>query len=686
MPEHALVSDIDARVIRVTASQHGALGLGLVDETDELQASSDAAVGGILEIGAGIYLTTAGAWRINPNTRVEVHPDAVFKPTGDSHAVIFDATGTPGTTYPLTANAVEDAMTVTVSTANAAAMAAGQMVTIRDPTTTLGGVFVQRESNVIDSINTGTGVVTLKYPVAFAYTTAQSSWIAPVTPAENVHWVGGTFDMTSVVNTSADNTCVYADWALKSSVTGVTGTAFPHKVVTFHGAVDSTISKCNGDSPSYDGAGEGYTAQLIYCRNSEIKGGWGRNVRHHADISGGQDCHIIGGFAVGRTTTTQAGAFLHGLRSKRCSIRNFVASNVETGVAAGNGSFDWDKDFTISGCVTNGCDLGYYISNSCTGWKLEGDAFKSVIRGLALDGPVSGEVDVRIDGITTNPSNYGAFSLSGAVNVRGKVKVRNAHYRSIYSTSTGIVDLEVDVDHPDAATDSAVVVNTAGASSVHSVKGKVVVADAAHIAVSLTAPAGATTYCDADVSGTALRCVSLAGGATDQTVGGGRYRGTFSEQIRFDAGELVVRNVDFASGGTFIRTATSATKVTLGAGNIFPVSGTRLSNALGATVVGGDRVQSPNAGMQTLATNADFTLDKFAPPETHHTGTLTADRTVTLGTTDMHNGCRFYISRSGAGAFDLNVGTGPLKAMATGTWAEFRYNGSAWVLWASGTI
>jgi hypothetical protein len=92
-------------------------------------------------------------------------------------------------------------------------------------------------------------------------------------------------------------------------------------------------------------------------------------------------------------------------------------------------------------------------------------------------------------------------------------------------------------------------------------------------------------------------------------------------------------------------------------------------------------------GFQTIATNAAFTLTPATSPTfTEHTGTLTADRAVTLSTTGAYAGQWFLISRSGGGAFNLNVGTGPLKALTTGTWCVVVYNGSAWRLAKSGAI
>ncbi|RWN55633.1 hypothetical protein [Mesorhizobium sp.] len=90
---------------------------------------------------------------------------------------------------------------------------------------------------------------------------------------------------------------------------------------------------------------------------------------------------------------------------------------------------------------------------------------------------------------------------------------------------------------------------------------------------------------------------------------------------------------------------------------------------------------------QTIATDADFTLTpNSSPAETRHTGTLTTDRAVTLSTAGAFAGLKFRIARTGDGAFNLNVGTGPLKALARNMWAEFVYDGSAWYLGAYGSL
>ena len=84
----------------------------------------------------------------------------------------------------------------------------------------------------------------------------------------------------------------------------------------------------------------------------------------------------------------------------------------------------------------------------------------------------------------------------------------------------------------------------------------------------------------------------------------------------------------------------------------------------------------------TLTVGSSATTQKW-------TAALTADRAVTLSTTGAKAGDRFRIVRTAAatGAFNLNVGTGPLKALsAAGQWCDVEYDGSAWALVGYGSL
>ena len=83
----------------------------------------------------------------------------------------------------------------------------------------------------------------------------------------------------------------------------------------------------------------------------------------------------------------------------------------------------------------------------------------------------------------------------------------------------------------------------------------------------------------------------------------------------------------------------------------------------------------------TLTVFSSFTTNLWQSP-------LTANRTVTLSTTGAVNGAKFRISRTAGatGAFTLNVGVGPMKALAAGQWCDVEYTGSAWALTAFGSL
>jgi hypothetical protein len=96
---------------------------------------------------------------------------------------------------------------------------------------------------------------------------------------------------------------------------------------------------------------------------------------------------------------------------------------------------------------------------------------------------------------------------------------------------------------------------------------------------------------------------------------------------------------------------------------------------------------SPDAG------NAPATLTIGSSYETLVFNTiLTADRAVTLTAppANIGAGARFRIVRTAAatGVFNVNVGTGPLKALIVGSWCDVEYNlqTAAWMLTAYGLL
>jgi hypothetical protein len=577
VPEHSPTDSISSRVTELEGE--AALGLeglsnaldfvsgaGLIDEFTDLQSFLTGAAGGIAFFPAAIYKWT-GSLTVPDDTTVWCAPGAEFVPQSNQSAVVFSRGGptsrTPdGTQYQLTVDSVVGALSVTVSAADAAHFAVGARVALRDATYTNGGVAVKRETNIVTSVDTVGGVIGLERPVAHVYTAANDSWIANVTMARNVTWIGGTADLTAVAGGLAnDSDFIEANWPENCLVTGLTVTAWPGKGVSFYGGLDSRIEDVNGYAPSRVAAGEGYVTQLTYCRDSFIRRGWSRNVRHHADITGGAGCWIEGGHTVGRTSDDQVGAFLHGLESRWCGVRGFSGGNVDTIAAAGNGTFTGDFDFTLEDVACSEC----------------GDGSHQVMY---------------------------AYKSTGRII---RPWVRNPQGMAINVTNTG-ADVEVLEPDVDMGTLSAAAIGTTGLLSGNSyrVKGGVLRHnDAASSPVTLSAPVGCEVLIDGvEFRGTMLRAVSLTGASTDQVVRNPRIRGTVGEQIRADAGELLVDGGDFAPSGSSVavRAALTCARLTIAGRPLWGGATTRISNTASAILVGTSTLETQGTAAPTTGT------------------------------------------------------------------------------------
>jgi hypothetical protein len=102
-----------------------------------------------------------------------------------------------------------------------------------------------------------------------------------------------------------------------------------------------------------------------------------------------------------------------------------------------------------------------------------------------------------------------------------------------------------------------------------------------------------------------------------------------------------------------------------------------------AWLVGNGMVSADNAdAAKTLIPKVDAELQRWNTA-------LTAARAVTLNTAGATHGDHFRIVReAGAtGAFNLNIGTGPLKALtAAGQFADVTFDGTAWRLTGNGSL
>jgi hypothetical protein len=110
------------------------------------------------------------------------------------------------------------------------------------------------------------------------------------------------------------------------------------------------------------------------------------------------------------------------------------------------------------------------------------------------------------------------------------------------------------------------------------------------------------------------------------------------------------------------------------------VRGYVLTGGSSGQVVSGDKISADKG--DAAATLTFGTSEKTSIWSTE----LSADRAVTLATSGVPNGAELEILRPAAGAFNLNVGTGPLYALATGEACRVKFNGTAWIAVQKWTI
>lgn len=116
-----------------------------------------------------------------------------------------------------------------------------------------------------------------------------------------------------------------------------------------------------------------------------------------------------------------------------------------------------------------------------------------------------------------------------------------------------------------------------------------------------------------------------------------------------------------------------------------------LGGGAGLLASDGTRWYRDKGGFATIASDAAAAFS-WAYLTNAHTIFLnlptTAARAVALGTTNVPSGTRLRFVRTAAstGGFAWNIGTGPLKNVVAGSWAEFEFDGTAWQNVGTGSL
>lgn len=573
--------------------------------------------------------------------------------SGNDRVIAID--GSEGSNLDLTADAAIGDLAVSVSSDDAATLAAGDHIRVSDATTNTGAIY-HDERNIVDSVSGTT--VNLKYPLNFAYTTAESAKVRKVTPAEDFHWRGGTFDLA---DTTGEVDAIQGTLAYGCTVEDVLVKHHTGKAVQFWQSLECHVDRVRGENPISVTAGLGYVVDFVYCRFCSNGTAYGESVRHIVNITGGSDVHggdVLGG---GRTTDDQAAAFLHGLGSRRCSFGTITVNNMQTAFAAGNGTFAnvGDFDFHVEKVIATECDDTVLITNGCTGWDVTVKATRAVIRAAAITDS-DGILRVDCDTITTNPSNYGAVSISGTSNVDGWVKARNTIYHAVQWTGSGIVNLDVDIDMGSVAATGVACTPTAGEVNV---SGRIALNNSTSaIGVELGGTATAANVA-CKIVGSCERGVYAHGTYTAIEIDSYIPGASGAECVRLDnQGSSVHIKGGLLGFSTGLRTTGTTTSVRISSSVKFTGS-TKILNSAAAAILTGEGTQAPTY-------SSSITPDAFARWQTI---------TVTNTTAFTINAPTSAPDSTGTRELTIEILNSSGGAMGTITWnAAFVFNGFTW--------
>jgi hypothetical protein len=649
----------------------GVVGDGSNDDTAGMQAALDAAPAGSFVVGTPgktynfTRIQTTKALTIDfRGADLIVDPSEGNTVTGQGGAIQFS--GSVGTAYAVNDTTVRGSIITCTTAAQAGNFAAGDMVFIQDQkfvpawddldadgtgssTVSSTGSTGKHEVNYVVAANAGTGAITLSKPTEHIYATTVT--VAKVTPVMRP----AVLNMGSVTepnpgsayasSVSGGPNIVTFNYCAHPHVEGGTVDGFNLRVVQFNKCwmpTQSRMTARNAYRPSL--GGHGYLVQFFGCVGGDAGFNEAFNCRHTVDFSLSYDC-------VSHDSVTHdsygTAYYCHGLSSRRCkSVDDTVYQSdqlTSSGWAAGNPTFAADYDYEIT-------RPNYY--------GVSGDAIVSFGYSDAL---------TVIDPLIVFKKPVANTSIARAVHVR--TGATNTVIRG------GTIDLSQCFG---SASDTAIATTgTASGGGAYSVppenirvdgKTKIIMPNAAVSAMNFTNINGDVILAPHVVGG-GTTCngprIQSTATPTNIIIEEGEYSGSFGRGIYVQAAPSGIYRVrDNSSRGTY---ATGF------------LSLTALSAALVMDDVPGVNLPG-NGGLGATAGNTESTII-FATP-------ITADRSVTLSTSQVCTGARFRIVRTAAatGAFNVNVGTGPLKALAAGTWCEVTYDGAAWVLTAYGAL
>jgi hypothetical protein len=634
----------------VSVKDFGAVGDGVNDDTAEIQAAVNAAA--TVTIPAGTYLISSTI-SVPSGTTVILDENAVIDMSAASGIVAFRSQGTFGTAYNLTANTTSFGTTITVSTSDSANFAAGDWVQVFSTEVFDPGWTDSPFGEIahVDSVNTGTGVLTLSAPLAGGtYKTANTAQVRKCNFTSNVNVIGGQF--LGANNAAVNNTAVRFDVAFNCVVDGI------------------RARYCNGNTINIR-SGLFCTVRNVLIEDViDVSNGYGVNFTDTC-----QDCTVVdSSFLRTRHSVTNTG-------SDKGQCRRLTYQNLKSWDTINTGD-DFDThanatDVLFVNCISYGA-TGSSFNIECQSAQVIGcAAFSPALNGLTFTTHSTvNQSQFLADGFRSIGGNRGISVSNGSSFVSASstkaIRISNCMLTSPSSSGTGQA---INVQNTDASLTTAGLTIDGCYGEGFNTSAPVYIQErvqnytvTGNVFVQTTATNGSVLQVRGNYGTVVGNLLQYSVSGADGTSSSACLRITDATNI------TVANNVGrqpSSSGGWGIRTTGTTSKIVIGNGNNFtdctnPGHGyfsTAIAIASGAITL-------PNGG------NAIFVVDTESGAATDDLDTINGGFLGQLATFSQTSSARDITFKDGTGNLRL-AGDFTLNALQDSI--TLYYNGADWV-------
>lgn len=642
------------------------------DQRVALQAALDRAIAttGVLEVGAGTVTLTSGGVTISGSVEIRLSPGTVIDFSACAASTVCIAgTGTEGSTYALTANASKGATSVSLSAPDAANFAFGDLARVASSALFDSADTDSEIGEIVRVVDVSGTTVTLESPLAGgAYNTADTAVISKITPLRNVRIAGGKIlggGTPTTAGSDKDHVGIQLFLAERCNVENVAFERVDLVGLWFRDSILCQATRCYFRDAINDQQAYGVAFDNA-CQDCSANECIGERVRHlgttiNSTATKGVSRRIaFKGCKVFSTATARGGTGGDAFDT-HTAAEDITFDNCTVYSSTGSGFNVECPSVSIRGCEAYRCqEYGVHHKNESDqegesliiGCKVGQNTLEAYRVEVGIRGTTARYKGITLQGNVSEDSTSMAFYVlnsPGSTTQRNVVVSGNSAIGCQSATSTFYLEnIENGVFADNVVGDPTNV----GAFLCR-------FRDCANIQVTgnsvtgATSATGAAFWANASGAGTCSK-IHIAGNRAGCTTPSG-FRG------------IVLDN--------------NTQNCTIGI-NDFQELTTQLSLGTGT---GHKLLQS--AEVSADKGNAAFTVQHYSEQTIRFNTPITADRAVTLPSANVKARFRVVRGASATGAFNINVGTGPLKALGTaGTWCDVESDGTNYILTGNGSL